>query len=87
MTGSIDLSVEQVRTIAAETERGTVAHVVVLRVILHPETKYPDKAVRVVTHSIGFGDVLEGHCYVLRSGERLTGLEYSQYRQYRERTA
>lgn len=73
MTGTTDLSVEQVRAIAALVE-GYDSDVV--RVVIHPELR-TGQTVRVVVRSLSFGSVLEGYRYVTRGGEILTGKEYT----------
>lgn len=71
MTGSTDLSVEQLQTLHHEITR----HENLIRVVMHPAA-LSGKDVIVETHSITHGDVVVGHFYLRRSGERMTKAEY-----------
>lgn len=74
MTGTTDLSIEQVRALAeladAQSGAGQIA-----RMILHPNMH---KDVRVVTRLVAAGDVLQSTRYILRSGRILTVKEYEE---------
>lgn len=69
MTGTIDLSIEQLNAIYESSDSQVV------RVLIHPR---PNKAVFVEIRSLSYGDVLVGHFYVLRNGHKLTTQEYDE---------
>ena len=80
MTGTTDLTIDQFLSIEKHlSANGDIKSYV--RLIITPITldyhTYRG-TIKVTTRSLCFGDVLEGHFYVLPNGERLTGKEWSE---------
>ena len=73
MTGSTELTREQLQTLSNELLNLDTQ---LVRVVLHPEQNGYEKDVRVVTRTLAYGDVLEGHFYILANGRKLTEVEY-----------